>query len=72
MTERESLTTALYEMARHGLLAAGAIENITKLAWDGLHTDGAHHKQWYLEQIAAALGLLDGQGPPDWTPGIIP
>lgn len=26
------------------------------LAYEALQTDGAHHKQWYLEQIAIALG----------------
>lgn len=30
-------------------------EEIEKLCIDGLYTDGAHHKQWYLEQILAVL-----------------
>ena len=30
-------------------------ELITELVTEGLYTDGAHHKQWFLEQIYAAL-----------------
>jgi len=32
-------------------------ENIIALAKDGLYTDGAHHKQWVLEQILTELGV---------------
>jgi hypothetical protein len=35
---------------------------------DAVLTDGAHHKQWYLEQIAALLGVTL----PDHDPGIAP
>jgi hypothetical protein len=34
-----------------------------------LTTDGAHHKQWYLEQIARQLELLIAV---DYEPGIAP
>lgn len=30
---------------------------IEQLIIAGLCTDGAHHKQWYLEQIAKLLGI---------------
>ena len=30
---------------------------IKELCISGLLTDGAHHKQWYLEQIAKVLGI---------------
>ena len=30
---------------------------LEQLIADALMTDGGHHKQWYLEQIAAMLGL---------------
>jgi hypothetical protein len=49
------------------------------LALDGLFTDGAHHKQWYLEQILTMLGFdldhlaeeLEPLGY-EWEPGIAP
>jgi len=31
-------------------------EIIKSLCMDGLRTDGAHHKQWFLEEILKALG----------------
>lgn len=30
---------------------------VKKLAIEGLMTDGAHHKQWYLEEILKAIGV---------------
>jgi hypothetical protein len=30
---------------------------VAELIRGGLTTDGAHHKQWYLEQIAELLGI---------------
>jgi hypothetical protein len=33
------------------------ITKIKDLSIDGLLTDGAHHKQWYLEQILTLLGV---------------
>ena len=32
-------------------------ETVKTLILNGLITDGAHHKQWYLEQIAKILGI---------------
>ena len=32
-------------------------EKAILLCADGLLTDGAHHKQWYLERILEALGV---------------
>jgi hypothetical protein len=34
-----------------------ACAKAAELAFNALTTDGAHHKQWYLEQIVRALGL---------------
>ena len=54
-------------------------ETIKEVIIDGLLTDGAHHKQWFLEQIALKLGfdlseirkeLLAEDY--DWDDGIIP
>jgi hypothetical protein len=41
---------------------------ITAIVSHGLHTDGAHHKQWYLEQVAKHLGLVVT----GYEPGIAP
>ena len=30
---------------------------VKELILDGLLTDGGHHKQWYLEEIAKALDI---------------
>ena len=32
-------------------------ETVADLIFTGLYTDGAHHKQWCLEQIALKLGI---------------
>jgi len=53
--------------------------DVADLAIAGLLTDGAHHKQWYLEEILKVLGcdlekikeelkVKDG----DWLSGIAP
>jgi hypothetical protein len=34
-----------------------AARKACKLALDGLTTYGAHHKQWYLEQIVRTFGI---------------
>ena len=55
-------------------------EKAAQLAVYGLTTDGAHHKQWYLEQILTALSVdLDTVRRQceeleigDWEPGIAP
>jgi hypothetical protein len=44
---------------------------IEQLCLDALHTDGAHHKQWFLEQILLVLLEVEG-GVSDWEPGIAP
>jgi hypothetical protein len=33
------------------------LEELEGLFVDALTTDGAHHKQWYLEKIAEKLGI---------------
>ena len=61
------------------------VQSAIQLAFDGLMTDGGHHKQWYLEQIiqtlanekyeslckAACCGK-DGPETYDWEEGIAP
>jgi len=43
------------------------LRKVVSLIQGGLCTDGAHHKQWYLEQIAKALKIkLAG----NWEEGI--
>ena len=54
-------------------------EEVKELCISGLLTDGAHHKQWFLEQILEKMGYniiivratlkLDGY---DWESGIPP
>ena len=52
---------------------------IESYAISGLVTDGAHHKQWYLERILEALNVdlgelrkqLEGKDH-DWEPGVAP
>lgn len=50
------------------------INQIKGLLQDALYTDGAYHKQWYLEQIGKAYGLdieqLQKEG--GWNRGIAP
>lgn len=41
---------------------------VEKLTYEGLHTDGGHHKQWYLYQIAELLGIDLS----DADPGVAP
>ena len=50
---------------------------ILDLVLEGLATDGGHHKQWYLEQIAEVLGCdrdtLHKLAPEyDWEDGVAP
>ena len=39
---------------------------------EGLRTDGAHHKQWYLERLADLLGLDLGPLRDGYEEGIAP
>jgi hypothetical protein len=41
---------------------------VTELIIDAVNIEGAHHKQWYLEQIAVKLGIEL----PEHEKGIIP
>lgn len=47
------------------------IDRALELANEGLHIDGAHHKQWYLEEILKALGA-DLPSEEEYEPGIAP
>lgn len=33
------------------------LQRIKQLVFDGLKTDGGHHKQWFLEQIGEMIGM---------------
>lgn len=69
------MTTTEYEVI---------FDRILNIAWSGLYTDGAHHKQWHLERILTVMGhdLNDlrerycNTGKDDstyeWEPGIAP
>lgn len=51
------------------------INNIKRLCIDGLQTDGAHHKQWYFEQILLCLSEdLDNLNSNEsvWEKGVAP
>lgn len=52
---REELQSLNDEMRKRNRSRSLAWE----LALDGLHVDGGHHKQWYLEEIAKALGSTE-------------
>lgn len=43
---------------------------VQSLIEDGLGTGGAHHKQWYLEQIAKELGIELNEE--EYEPGVAP
>ena len=45
------------EKRENGEKAFALMSRVLRLLEDGLTTDGAHHKQWYLWRIADALGL---------------
>ena len=44
------------------------VESLRGIVRDALATDGTHHKQWYLRQMALSLGV-DGD---DWPEGTAP
>jgi len=57
------------------------VQSAIDFAVNGLLTDSAHHKQWYLERILLDLGvdlvelrreLIGDGGGYDWEPGIAP
>jgi hypothetical protein len=58
MTENTRMKNVLHEIAEKTLL--------------GLSTDGGHHKQWYLEQIAADLRIKFDELPIEFEKGIAP
>ena len=52
-------------------LLKASIDALYELALMGCRAEGAHHKQWYLEQILDALGWnVDALR--DWEPSISP
>ena len=47
-------------------------QNVKEIIHEALCTDGAHHKQWYLEQIALKLGIDLSAEQGTFEPGIAP
>lgn len=37
------------------------LEEIKKLVIEGVQTDGAHHKQWYLEEILRLIDPIEAE-----------
>ena len=71
LTARQHILDGKYEKAYQTLFLDGSerisdtpmlsdvpSEKIQQLVNEALTTDGAHHKQWYIEKIADKLGLL--------------
>jgi len=61
------LTESAYKAFKHRLMEKKEkIKNqelLTDLLQAGVQTDGGHHKQWFLEQIAEALEIKLGNYP---------
>ena len=66
--DREPACPHLYRASYSTRDKVGEREIIRELVEAALTTDGAHHKQWYLERVALQLGLPL----PDHEPGIAP
>ena len=51
-------------------------KSLSELIVEGLLTDGAHHKQWFLEEILKKLiaeeGLIQLKNHIEWEEGIAP
>lgn len=58
-------------MIRRYIAQAMTEMTVRDMIIEGLLTDGAHHKQWYLEQIAGQLGIELPRNL-DCEPGIAP
>lgn len=54
---RTAIERAQEERTEYGLQVDFFKRDPVDLVKEGLETDGGHHKQWYLEQIALALGV---------------
>jgi len=54
-------------------MTTSQVKEIKSLIIEALHTDGAHHKQWYLKKILAIVEVyFDPDDPNDWEKGIPP
>jgi len=47
---------------------AARMDEVRRLIGEALQNGAAHHKQWYLEQIALALGIDPGEHEPGIAP----
>lgn len=56
-TQRELLANELHEWFEANAGVEPDLEEVRTIVLDGLKCDGDHHKQWYLEQVAGALGM---------------
>ncbi len=70
MTIKEFLDMEVGELVKQPL----STEKVLALAICGLHFDGAHHKQWFLERIIDALGSDSAEAYEygDWEDGVAP
>jgi len=55
------------------------VTKIIELCFEGLHEDGGHHKQWYLEEILKLItstqiyeNLKSDEKYGEWEPGVAP
>jgi hypothetical protein len=55
--EREPDCPHLYRVSRSTRSKVGRQEIVRELVEAALVTDGAHHKQWYLERIAQQMDI---------------
>jgi len=65
----EELRTVLNEVK---IMRESLTSKIGELATDGLTTDGGHHKQWFLEEIAKLCGVTEEWLDANVDRGIIP
>jgi len=70
MTIKELLDMEVDELVKQ----PPSTEKALALAIYGLHVDGVHYKQWFLERIIDALGsdLAEAYEYGDWEDGISP
>jgi hypothetical protein len=77
-----AVTAARFKKAVHKAEVDARVQKALDFIADAVHTDGAHHLQWYLDQIAQALagpqyevwrdGLADRNEGVDYDAGIAP
>lgn len=69
--EKEHVVRAMRLMAAEVRLLREMKAEVREFTEGGLYEDAAHHKQWYLEQIANIVGFKPSDNDP-WEEGIAP